>query len=68
MSERDRMSPEAYQNKIQYNINYSKENYKKFAATLPIKEADEITKYLKSIKMNKAQFVRWAYEKLKNTK
>ena len=68
MSEKDRMSPEAYQNKMKYNTNYLKENYKKISASLPVKEADEITEYLKSIKMNKAEFKRWAYEKLKNTK
>ena len=68
MSEKDRMSPEAYQNKKKYNVNYSKENYKKFSASLPIKEVDEITKHLNTIKMNKTEFIRWAYDKLKNTK
>lgn len=68
MSERDRLSPEALQNKIQYNIQYGKENYKIFKTPLKIEEYEEIDKYIKSKNISKADFIRLAYEKLKNTK
>ncbi len=68
MSEKDRLSPEALQNKIQYNIQYGKENYKIFKTPLKIEEYEEIDKYIKNKKISKADFIRLAYDKLKNTK
>ena len=62
------LSPEALENKRAYNRLRTKELLKTFSATLPKDEHKEITEFLKSIEMNKAQFVRWAYEKLKKEK
>lgn len=52
-------------NKIKYNIEYSKRNYKKFACDLKHEEYNNLNELLKEKNMNKAEFVRWAYNKLK---
>lgn len=62
------LSEEARRKKTIYNMERKKRLYKKFAADLLIPEYEEICDYLKSIKMNKAEFIRWAYEELKKQK
>ena len=59
------LSEQARKNKIAYNIKRNKELYTKFAVNLPKKEYQELCDYLKSIGMNKAEFIRWAFDKLK---
>lgn len=62
------LSEEARKRKSIYNAKRTKELYKKFATNLPNEEYYEIKKYLDSINMNKAEFIRWAYEELKMRK
>lgn len=59
------LSEEAKARKSAYNVKRNKELYKKFATNLPNKEYYEIVEYINSVGMNKAKFVRWAYEELK---
>lgn len=65
MSERDRLSPEALKNKIKYNIQYDKGHYKRFVARLKPEEYDSIDAFIKKKAISKAEFIRWAYDKLK---
>lgn len=59
------LSKEALDNKSKYNLERNKELTKLFCARLPKEEYKEICDYLKAQGMNKAQFVRWAFEQLK---
>ncbi len=59
------LSEQARKNKIAYNTKRTKELYTKFATNLPNAEYNEIIDYLQSIGMNKAEFIRFAYEELK---
>jgi hypothetical protein len=59
------LSKAALEKKRAYNRKRTKELFKTFSATLPKEEYNEICDYLKSIEMNKVEFVRWAYEELK---
>lgn len=59
------LSRAALEKKREYNRKRTKELSKTFSATLPKEEYQEICDFLKSIEMNKAEFVRWAYEELK---
>ena len=68
MSERERLSPEALKNKIEYNTRYDKEHYIRFVTKLKIEEYEEIDSFIKSKNISKAEFLRQAYDKLKNTK
>lgn len=52
-------------NKKEYDYNYLKENYITFSAKLKKDENDKINELLKERNMNKAEFVRWAYNELK---
>lgn len=61
------LSKEALQNKSKYNLERNKELTKLFCARLPKEEYKELCDYLKTQGMNKAEFVRWAYEKLKES-
>ena len=45
--------------KIKYNMEYNKMNYKKFCCNIK-KAMEYINKLLKEKNMNKADFVRWA--------
>ena len=60
------LSEEAKAKKSAYNLKRNKELTKLFAARLPINEYNEICDYLRSQGINKAEFIRWAYNKLKN--
>ena len=59
------LSKAALEHKREYNRKRTKELFKTFSATLPKEEYQEICDYLKSIEMNKVEFIRWAYEELK---
>ena len=63
--EKYRMSEEAYERKKQYNLERNNELTKLFSARLPKEEYQELCEFLKQVGMNKADFVRWAYDKLR---
>ena len=62
------LSKEAKRKKILYNIKRNKELYIKFATNLPKEEYKEICDYLQRVGINKAEFIRWAFEELKKQK
>ena len=51
--------------KKKYNAEYDKLHKRKFAAALKIDEYAEIDEFLKRHNINKAQFVRLSYQRLK---
>jgi hypothetical protein len=59
------LSKKALEHKRAYNRKRTKELYKTFSATLPKDEYNEICEYLQKLEINKAEFIRWAYEQLK---
>lgn len=59
------LSREARKKKIAYNIKRNNEKTDVFRARLPKEEYNEICEYLKVVGMNKAEFIRWAYNKLR---
>lgn len=59
------LSEEARQNKVAYNIKRNNEMTTLFRARLSKKEYQELCDYLKLNGMNKAEFVRWAFDKLR---
>jgi hypothetical protein len=59
------LSEEARQNKVAYNIKRNNELTTLFRARLSKKEYQELCDYLKLNGMNKAEFVRWAFDKLR---
>ena len=59
------LSEKARKNKVAYNVKRNKEMYKKFSVNLPKEEYNQIVDYLKSVGMNKAEFIRWAFDKLR---
>ena len=59
------LSEKARQNKVAYNVKRTKELYKQFSVKLPKEEYQEVCDYLKAVGMNKAEFVRWAYDELR---
>lgn len=60
-----KLSKAALERKREYNRKRTKELLKTFSATFPKEEYAEICDYLKSVGMNKAEFIRWAYSELK---
>lgn len=60
-----KLSEDARRNKIEYNIRRNKELYDQFKVNLPKEEYKELCDYLKQVKMNKAEFIRWAFDKLR---
>ena len=60
-----RLSEQARKNKVAYNAKRTKELYTKFATALPKDEYNMICDYLKSVGMNKTEFIRWAFDKLR---
>ena len=60
-----RLSEQARQNKVAYNIKRNNELTALFRARLSKKEYQELCDYLKLNGMNKAEFVRWAFDKLR---
>ena len=59
------LSKKAKEKKKLYNMKRNKELTQLFCARLPKEEYNELCDYLKLVKMNKAEFVRWAYNKLR---
>lgn len=59
------LSREALQRKKEYNVKRNKELTKTFSARLPKEEYKIICDYLQQVGMNKADFVRWAFDKLR---
>ena len=59
------LSKKALENKKKYNIKRNKELTKQFSARLPKEEYNLLCEYLKTVGMNKAEFVRWAFDKLR---
>lgn len=59
------LSERARKNKIAYNVKRNKELYKQFSVNLPKDEYNAICEYLKDMGMNKAEFIRWAFDKLR---
>lgn len=62
---RGRLSEKARRHKIEYNMKRNKELYKLFGVKLPKEEYALLCDYLKSINMNKAEFIRWAFDRLR---
>lgn len=59
------LSEKARKHKVAYNIKRNKKLTKLFSARLSTEEYEELCGYLKSVGMNKAEFIRWAFEQLK---
>lgn len=59
------LSKKALEHKREYNRKRTRELLKTFSATLPKEEYQEISDYLTQVGMNKAEFIRWAYDKLR---
>ena len=60
-----RLSEKARKKKNAYNVKRNKEVNKQFVTNLKKEEYKEIVEYLNQVGMNKAQFIRWAYNKLR---
>lgn len=72
MSERERLSEEAYERKKEYNREYrrlymNKNKLVTFGADIEANKAREITNLLAKKQMTRKDFVLWAYEELKKT-
>ena len=70
MSERERLSEEAYENKKAYNREYRRRYKEKnklvvFAVDLEANVSRELISLLAKNKMTRKDFVLWAFEKLK---
>lgn len=59
------LSEQARRNKVAYNIKRNNKLTKLFCARLNNIEYNELCEFLNQINMNKAEFVRWAFDKLK---
>ena len=59
------LSKKALEHKREYNRKRSKELLRTFSASLKKEEYNELCEYLKIKGMNKAEFVRWAFDKLR---
>ena len=60
-----RLSERARKNKVAYNIRRNKELYDQFNIRLPKEEYKELMEYLSLVGMNKVEFIRWAFDKLR---
>ena len=59
------LSEKARKHKVEYNIKRNKKFTTLFSARLPKDEYNQLCDYLKANGMNKAEFIRWAYDKLR---
>lgn len=59
------LSKEARKRKIAYNLKRNNELTALFRARLSKEEYQELSDYLQRVGMNKAEFIRWAFDKLK---
>ena len=62
---RGTLSEKARKNKVAYNIKRNKRLYTKFSANLFKEEYNCLCDFLNQIGMNKAEFIRWAYDKIR---
>ncbi len=60
------LSRKALENKRAYNRKRNKELTNLFSARLKKEEYKELCDYLEQVGMNKADFVRWAFDKLRS--
>lgn len=61
-----KLSDEAKKNKNDYIRQYNSQNTKTLSARFKLDEYEYIDKKIKESGMNKAEFIRWAVEKLEN--
>lgn len=59
------LSEQARKNKVAYNVKRNKLVNKQFVTYLKKDEYNELMEYLKLSGMNKAEFLRWAFDKLR---
>lgn len=59
------LSEKARKHKVEYNVKRNRRLTSLFAARLPKEEHEQICDYLKQNNMNKAEFIRWAFDKLR---
>ena len=59
------LSKEARKRKVEYNVKRNKDLYVRFQTLLPKEEYKELCDYLQQAGMNKAEFIRWAFDKLR---
>lgn len=59
------LSEKARRHKVEYNVKRNKKMTSLFSARLPKEEYEQICYYLKQNNLNKAEFVRWAFDKLR---
>ena len=62
-----RLSEKARKKKNAYNVKRNKEVNKQFVTNLKKEEYKELIEYLHLVGMNKAEFVRWAFDKLRES-
>ena len=60
-----KLSEEARKRKVAYNVKRQKELYKQFNVKMLKEEYDDLCFFLNQIGMNKAEFIRWAFDKLR---
>lgn len=61
------LSEKARKRKVAYNVKRTKELYKQFSVKLYTEEYNQLCDYLKECGMNKAEFIRWAFDKLRES-
>lgn len=59
------LSEKARKHKVEYNVKRNRRLTSLFAARLPKEEYEQICDYLKQNNLNKAEFIRWAFDKLR---
>lgn len=59
------LSEKARKNKVNYNIKRNSIKTNVFCARLSKEEYENLCSYLKQNNINKAEFVRWAFDKLR---
>ena len=62
----EKRSKEGMQSKLDYISQYNKENYKFFTAQLKKEEYKELKELLEQNHMSNAEFVRYAFDKLRS--
>lgn len=60
-----KLSEDARRNKVAYNVQRNKELYDQFNVRLLKEDYKELMEFLNRIGMNKAEFIRWAFDKLR---
>lgn len=60
-----RLSEKARKNKVAYNVKRNRELYKQFNVRILNEDYDNLMELLEKNGMNKASFIRWAYDKLR---